>query len=188
LITLGVEGTAPTPSAALSECTVAANAVLAAVRNYLPDPGAVQTTDLSVHPNWDQRGSRPQGYAARTTLTIRTRSVDDAGAIATDALEAAGAAGQVHGLSLIVDDTREATDDARASAFAEARRKAEHYAVLAGASLGDVLHINEGGNAELPHRFGAAAMLASAAAPPPIEPGESQITVVVSAVWALTSD
>ena len=185
VITLGVERIAPRPSEALSECTVSAEAVLAAVRRYVPDPDGVQTSDLSVHPNYGHRGDRPEGYAARNTLTIRTRAIDDAGTIATEALAAAGEAGQIHSLSLIVDDSREAADAARAAAFADAERKAQHYAALAGASLGEVLHLSEAGAPGQPHRYEMFAAVASSAAPPPIEPGQSQVAVMVTAVWAL---
>jgi len=186
LINLAVEHTAPSPAAALSACSASATAVLAAVREHVPDAGAVRTSDLSVNPHWDHRGDRLAGYAARTTLIIRTRRIDDAGLIATAALEAAGDAGQIHGLSLIVDDPRAATDEARAEAFADARRKAEHYAALAGATLGELLHVSEGGEGgRHPHRFEMAVGLAASAASPPIEPGESQVAVTVATVWAL---
>src|SRR5205807_6766260 len=127
-ITLAVERTADTPSAALSACTASTNAVVAAVREHISGSSGVQTSDLSVHPSYDRHGDRPDGYAARSTLTIRTGNLDGAGSIATDALEAADDAGQIHGLSLIVDDTRAASDEARAAAFTDAKRKAEHYA------------------------------------------------------------
>jgi len=45
--------------------------------------------------------------------------------------------------------------------------------------------IGEGGGVALPHRFAMAATLAASAAPPPIEPGESQVAVTVTTVWAL---
>jgi len=185
LINLAVEHVAPSPAAALSACSASATAVIAAVRQHVPDAGGVQTSDLSVNPHWDHRGDRPAGYAARTSLTIRTRRIDDAGIIATAALEAAGDAGQIHGLSLVVDDARAATDEARAAAFADARRKAEHYASLDGVTLGELLHVSEAGGGVHPHRFEMVAAMAASAAPPPIEPGQSQIAVTVTAVWAL---
>ena len=185
LINLGVEHVAPSPADALSACGASTAAVLAAVQEHVPEAGDIQTSDLSVMPHWDHRGDGPAGYAARTTLIIRTRRLDDAGLIAAAALQAAGDAGQIHTLSLIVADAGAAVDEARAAAFADARRKASQYADLAGATLGELLHLSEGGGAGQPQRFEMVATLAASAAPPPIEPGQSQLAVTVTAVWAL---
>ncbi|MFN3868066.1 MAG: SIMPL domain-containing protein, partial [Hyphomicrobiaceae bacterium] len=90
---------------------------------------------------------------------------------------------QIGGLSFDIADPAALRDAARKQAVDLARKRAELYAEAAGAKVGEVLTISEGGVAQIPrdHGFARAALAESV----PIERGSQQVEVVVTVTWAL---
>jgi uncharacterized protein YggE len=95
----------------------------------------------------------------------------------------------VHDLALGVTDAADAEASARAAAFADARRRAEQYAALAGASLGGLVELSEVPPAgrEEPRGVFAAARAAAGAGGPPVEGGLLEVTAQVFASWSLSN-
>jgi len=54
-------------------------------------------------------------------------------------------ANQIHGISFAVSNAEKLTDDARKLAMENAHRRAQLYAAAAGAELGPVVRVSEGG-------------------------------------------
>lgn len=159
--------------------------VLLALKGAGIDQKDLQTSQLSLQPQFENRNSGGQqqivGYRATNRVTVKLRDVAlVAGTI--DALVGAGA-NDIDGVSFSVSQTSKLLDDARSKAMADAHRKAEVYAQAAGMTLGLPLSISENGGAP-PVVFRKMAMQASAA-PAPIAPGEETLRVGVSVTYEL---
>ena len=127
-------------------------------------------------------GTEIVSYTATNTIGVIVRDVAKTGAI-VDAATAAGA-NTVSGPALTVSDSERSYEAALGKAVGEARSKAEALAASAGAALGRVLSISEGGGPQ-PIPFAAAAK-ADAATQTPIEPGQTEISASVSVTYALS--
>jgi hypothetical protein len=145
-LSIGVTTQGETAAAALS----ANNEALAAVMARLTAAGIegpdMQTSNLSISPNWtgyDSSTPTISGYVAMNMLTIRVRALDSLGAV-MDAAVADGA-NTVNGLTFGLADPAPALNAAREEAVADARARAEHLAAAAGVTLGRIVTISETG-------------------------------------------
>src|SRR5947209_207973 len=186
-IAVGVSGDAASPAQAMSD----AAAALAAERDALLDNGAtdrrMQTSGLSVHPDWDHThtGRRLVGYVASVGLTVTVAAHTSLGPLLDAAVRAGGDAARVGGLRWEVADRAAAEESARAAAFADARTRAEHYAQMAGRALGAVVRIDERCDFGMPQPHGARFLAASAAGGIDADPGEVDIASSVTVTWEL---
>ena len=169
-------------SEALAGAESAREVVVATARRYV-DASRVASTNLSVWPAHDHEG-RPSGYEARHSLTIRCDDLAQAGALVTALAADVGHRLQVESVSLVVADTTDATRTARERAFVDARARGEHLAGLAGATLGEVQSVAEGGLPSPPAPF--AGDLRAAKAEASFEPGETAISVSLTVVFELS--
>ncbi len=187
IASLAAETTGEDPGAALFACSVASNAMVEAALAAGVRRSAVQTTGLSLQPNWEHHRDEPRvvGYLARSALTLGAEEVGEMGLVLTAVVAAGGEAARVHGVSLVVGDPAAAMASAREAAFADARSKAEQYAALADARLGPLLSVHEDGHGGLPRSIRPARQAEALFAAVSIEPGESQLAVQVTAVWQL---
>lgn len=187
LLSLGVRVQADSPAAALASCSQGIRAVLERIGSRVE---TTQSGQLTVRPEFEQGkdGRTFVGYVAESALIVQTRDLDEIGEIAAAALEAAGASGVVHQLSLAVSDSSLAEQEARSAAFEEAKAKAEQYAAMSGRRLGALREVSELASSGGPRK---AALLPAAAAgytPMPVEPGEFQIVAQLSASWLLADE
>ncbi len=171
-----------------------ANTTMANVQAKLKADGVaakdLQTSGLSVQPNYDYSGgtSKLDGYQVSEQLSVVLRDLAKAGSIISDAAQVGGNELQLGGATLDLDEDDALIAQARQAAFADAKAKAAAYADAAGRSLGAVLSISESTDTTpQPFRYAMpmAASSAPAAAPAPIEAGSQDVTVTVSAVWAM---
>ncbi|MGI8698397.1 MAG: SIMPL domain-containing protein [Mycobacteriales bacterium] len=186
---LGVEGRADTVSAALDVASTALTKVRDSLRAHGVAPADLQTSQLSVHANYDYSKDRQvlRGYVATESLTARLHRLSTAGQIITDAVAAGGSAVRVNGIALDIDSDAALVARARERAFAAARAKAQQYAKAAGRPLGAVTNVSETLTPARPQVLDGAAYAAPAAraAAVPVEPGSSEVSVRVTVVWAL---
>jgi uncharacterized protein len=146
----------------------------------------VQTRGFSLSPVYADRPKRTEvpeivGYRVENTVEVSVQGVEKVGSV-LDRLAMAGA-NQLGGISFSVGEPDPLLDEARRKAFADARRKAEIYAVAAGAKLGRVLRIEEE-SAPRPGPWVAMARM-EAAAPVPVAPGQLELAVTVTVTWSL---
>ncbi len=143
---MAVQVTRAEVSTALSGSTAAATALLDALRRHGVVPEDLQTSGLSVQPDYDYSGNAPvvRGYQASEQVSVRLRDLATAGEALSAAVTAAGDAARINGAWLEISDDRALLSAARDAAFADARAKAEQYARAAGVELGDVRRIVEG--------------------------------------------
>ena len=182
----GVISEAKTPREAAAANAQGMNAVVAALKQAgIPEPD-IRTARFSVSPIYAQRREgAPQvtGYRVSNQVRVKIRDNSKVGD-ALDQLIAAGA-NSFAGLEFSVSEPGKLLDEARAAAFADAKRKAELYARAAGAQLGRAVAISESG-ASIPRPMTRFAAVAAAAAPStPIAPGEDTLRVQVSVTFEL---
>jgi uncharacterized protein YggE len=157
---------------------------IAAVGREHTDASRIASTSLNVWPAYDNQGT-PSGFEARHSLSITCVDVRAAGALLGELAARVGDRLQVEGLGLEVGDTRRATDQARAAAYADAVARAGHLAELAGVRLGEVQGMVEGG-------FGDVAPMAAASGRDmksvSIEPGEASIGCSLTVTFELVDN
>ena len=185
---IGVTTTAATAAEALAANTASMEGVLIRLREAGIEDRDMQTSGLSVTPNWagyDRSSSSEQaisGFTATNMLTVKVRKLDTLGA-ALDAAVQDGA-NTLNGLTFGLQDPRPAMDAARQAAIEDAKAKAQLYADAAGVKLGRISQINEQGN----YGGGPAPMFKEAAmsgSPVPVQSGQVQMQSSVSVVWEL---
>jgi uncharacterized protein YggE len=184
-IRIGVSSQGKTARAASETNAKDMSAVIAAMKDAGIPGTDIQTSSLSLQPQYDQKqnvGSRLVAFQVNNIVTIKLR---DIGRLATviDRAIAAGA-NEMSGIEFEVSEHSKLLDQARAAAVADARRKAELYAGAASMKIGRVMAISEEGQAP-PRRY--APMLRAGAPATPISPGEQTLRAVVTVSFELTS-
>jgi len=180
----GVASDAKTAREASDANNTAMAKVLAALKSANIDAKDIQTSRLSLQPQYAPNRTGPSaitGYRASNRVTVKIRDVTKVAGV-IDTLVGAGA-NDIGNISFEVSQASKLLDDAREKAVADARRKAEIYAKAAGVTLGAPLSIAEGG-APAPV-FRAKMAVPMAAAPTPIAQGEETLSVSVSVTWAI---
>ncbi|HET8971336.1 MAG TPA: SIMPL domain-containing protein, partial [Candidatus Nanopelagicales bacterium] len=97
------------------------------------------------------------------------------------ALSDGGPVARIDSLTFGISEPAQAQAQARAAAFADARRRAEQYADLAGRTLGAVVQVVEGGAEVIPV---PRARVMAASASMPVEGGEQSVSASVRVHWA----
>ncbi len=145
------------------------------------DPKDIQTAQYSVTPIYDYSlGSQNiNGYSATTTLTIKVRDITKINS-SIDAATAAGAT-NVDNLGFTNSDTTVAENQARKIAVAQAKKKAEDAASIAGFSLGNIVNYSEnfGGTPRIMPLNAENANIGSAPVTK-LEPGSNEVQVDVT--------
>lgn len=158
------------------------SAVLAAIKASGVAEKDVQTSRLSLQPQYDTGKGGPArllGFQVTNQLTVKIHDIGGMPNVLDKAI--AAGANEMSGIEFIVSEQSKLLDQARDEAIADAHRKAELYAKAAGVKLGPVVSIAEEG-APLPPRP-VAAMRAAAV---PIAPGEQTLRAVVAVSYGLT--
>lgn len=183
-LSLGVTTTGATAAAAMGANNDAASAVIARLIAAKVAERDMQTTGLSLNPNWVMNtagtAQEIQGYTASSTLTVRIAALDAAGAILDAAI--ADGANTLNGLTFGLADPRPLEDDARKAAVADALARAQVLAQAAGESLGPIVSITEGGGGQQPMPMLYKAASDSAV---PLAAGEVGVSAEVTIVWQL---
>ena len=186
-IDAGVVSDAKTAREASDANNAAMSKVLQALKGANIDDKDIQTSRLSLQPQYTSPGSsRPgpttvTGYRASNHVTVKLHDVTKVAGV-IDTLVAAGA-NEIGGINFMVSQASKLLDEAREKAVADARRKAEIYARAAGVTLGAPLSIAEAGAPVMP--LFRAKMAPMAAAATPIAQGEETLSVSVSITWAV---
>jgi uncharacterized protein len=174
---IGVTTQGETAAVALSANSDAVAAVTARLTASGIEARDMQTSNLSINPNWTSfdSGAAPtiSGYVATNLLTIRVRDLGGLGAV-LDAAVADGA-NTLNGLTFGMAKPEPALNEARKAAVADARARAELLVAAAGMKLGRVVMITEGGAWTDP-----APMFRDSVAAAPVQGGEVAMTASVT--------
>jgi uncharacterized protein YggE len=185
MLSMGVQTSDATVSAALQQANRAVRAVTAALARSGVRRSDIQTSGLSIQPQYAGNSALPTGYGVSESIAVTLRRLATAGTQISDAVRAGGDATEVGGVSLDMSDTSSLLAAARARAVADARTKAAQYARALGRSVGPVVSMSEQGPAEPLPAFASGAARSTTPSPVPVSPGRQQVTVTVTAVFAL---
>lgn len=186
-VSLGVTTQGDTAASAMAANTAAMSKVMDRLRAAGIEDRDLQTTGLSINPNWQNDETTQQmkiiGYVASNQLTIRVRVLPSLGAVLDAAIT--DGANTLNGVSFSLADPAPAMNEARKAAVADAIARATLLVEAAGAKLGPVVSITEGGAMAQPGPMPMFRMDA-AAAPVPVAGGEVGITASVSVVFEIS--
>ena len=174
---------------AMNDGNTAMQAVVDALKAAGVADKDVQTTDVSLYPEYDHQKGRPQtlrGYRVNQTVSVTVEDLSKASDIVSTALAAGGAGVSLDGLQLQVGDPDGKLAPARTDALDQAKAKAEEYAQHAGGELGDIVRISEVTDQPVDQRLSySSADSAAAGVPMPLEPGQQDLTANVVVVYEL---
>ena len=188
LLNIGVETEATTVAAARQQAANAMTAIVEAVKAHGLADRDIQTRSFSIYPRYDylERTQVLAGYRVSNSVTIKIRDIDGIGVIIDDVADAGGDATRINGISFTVEDPEPFITQLREAAVNDALAKAQHFATLAGVSLGRLVYISETGTGSPVSRdFGGAVMemAAPSAAPTPVSVGELELSMTVQAAF-----
>jgi uncharacterized protein YggE len=184
-LSMGVQTTAGSVATALRQANQAVRAVTSALGRTGVSASDIQTSGLSIYPNYSGSSGVPSGYQVSEQLTVTLRRLSTAGSQISAAARAGGNATVIDGVSLNLSDTGTLLATARARAVADAKAKAAAYARALGRPLGAVVSMSEAPPAQpfqpLPYAVPSAARAPSV----PVHPGTQQVSVSVTVIFAL---
>jgi uncharacterized protein YggE len=151
--------------------------VLDALRARGVESSDLQTSGLSVSPQFARDGREVVGYQATNNVTVTVDQVERAGELLDVALGAG--ANRIGGLRFGLRDAAALRQQALAEAVQSARRKAEALAAELGLRVVGVSSVAEEPVSVPAPRAAPVAMAQPEAAPPPVEPGELRVTTRV---------
>ena len=182
VIRIGVSSQEKTAREASEANAKQMTAVLAAIKGNGIAERDIQTSRLSLQPQYDPNKAGTAhltGFQATNQVTVRIRDIDKLPALLDRAI--AAGANEMSGIEFVVSEQSKLLDRARDDAVADAHRKAELYARAAGAKLGHVVAITEESSVVPPRPMQA--LRASAV---PIAPGEQTLRAMITVTYELT--
>jgi uncharacterized protein YggE len=181
VIRIGVTSQGKTAREASDANTKKMTAVLAAIKDSGIAERDIQTSRLSLQPQYDPSKAGPArllGFQVTNQVTVKIRDIDKLPSTLDQAIGAG--ANEMSGIEFIVSEQSKLLDQARDEAIADAHRKAALYAQAAGGKLGHVVAITEEGSTPPPRPM--AALRAGAV---PVAPGEQTLRASVSVSYEL---
>jgi len=178
----GVTTKAKTAKEATDANSKLMTAITAALMSAGIEQKDIQTSRFSVQPVYTspQPNTEPKlsGFSVSNQVSVTIRQIANVGEI-LDRLIATEVT-DVGDVEFLHSDTSKALDQAREAAVADARRKAELYARVAGLSLGGVAWITEDSGYAPPVAMGAMRAFGGMPPPPPISGGEDTLQVRIT--------
>ena len=189
IISAGVMTRSATATDAIAQNAARMERVRAALRRAGIADRDIQTTNVSLNPDYRYEQNQPPiltGYQASNQVTVRFRDIRSTGRI-LDALVAEGA-NQINGPTLAIDKPEAALDEARTIAIATGRARAELYARALGMQVVRLVAVSEGGGFDVPRPMPYASEIAvtgTRVAKTDIDPGEQKVGVTLSMSFEL---
>jgi uncharacterized protein YggE len=183
MLSMGVQVSGASVSSALAQANQAVSSVTSALRQRGVAAADIQTSGLSIYPNYQGNSQVPVGYGVSESLTATLNNLSAAGSQIEAAVHAGGNATTVDNVSLNLTDDGSLLASARANAIRDARAKAGQFATALGVPLGQVISVSTADQVTPPVEFGAQAS-ASKSASVPISPGSQEVSVSVTVVYA----
>ncbi len=185
-VTMGAQHTAPKAGEALDTVSKKTEAVIKILRAAGIAERDIQTSSLSVWPQYGGEGEQITGYQASNTVTVRTTDLAGLGGLIDQVSNEAGDQFRLDGVAFSVDDPDAALADVRADAIANAKTKAGQFVTGEDAEVGEIRTIIESGS-EMPIVYDEMRAAADASGESvPIEPGSQELVVNVTVVFELT--
>jgi hypothetical protein len=187
----GFSTSAGTSADALSQNNAEVNKALLALEGHGVAQSDVQTTGLTLAPQYVYPNGGPPrltGYAVTNTVTTKLRDSKTAGDAIDAVVGATGNAATINSLAFSFDNPAQVEDRARGKAVHQAVAHAGAMAAAAGRKLGSVCSLTDNTQPSvfLPYASnGLSAAGQATAAQVPVEPGSQTETDQVTMVYAL---
>ena len=185
-INIGVHSQDASASAAMTENSASAQAVIDSIKSAGVADKDIQTTNFSVYPQQQYDGNgKITGilYMVDNSVYVTVRDLTKLGGL-LDASVRAGA-NTINSISFDVADRTAALSQARLAAVADARKQADELTGATGVSVGSVQSISYN-DSSAPLTVQYARLEAAAPSPNvPVQPGSMQITTRVTIVYGI---
>ena len=186
-ISLGVQNQSATAGAAIRANNAKAQALITTLEADGVAKADLQTSQLSVQPNYNNNGTAITSYEVTNTITLTLNDLARAGAIIDDAAQVAGNSVRVDNIQFAVRNETPLLGEARAAAVKQAASQADVLAVAAGMTLGPLCSLRDDTTpTQPPPVYGGFAPTAQRASTP-VEAGSEQVTANVTAVYQLNA-
>ena len=185
-LSTGVVTQAADANAALRANSAQMAKVVAAIRAAGIAERDIQTSGISVHPQYRYGENQPPaitGYQASNTVAVKVREIARLGEV-LDALVASGA-NQVNGPSFEIDQPEAVYDEARREALKLAQARADMYAASLGLRVRRIVSISEGGGFQPPAPMMKAMAMDTRMESAPVAPGETTLSASLDVVFEL---
>jgi uncharacterized protein len=182
MLSMGVQVNGSSVSSALAQANQAVNNVTAALRQRGVAAADIQTSGLSIYPNYSGTSQVPVGYGVSESLTATLNDLSVAGSQIEAAVHAGGNATTVDDVSLNLADDGSLLASARANAIKDAHAKAAEFAKALGVPLGQVISVSSV-DQTTPILFAPQASAAKSSSVP-VSPGSQQVSESVTVVYA----
>jgi uncharacterized protein len=179
---VGIEFIAPDVTAAMDQTNARQQAVIDALAGAGVDQKDINTTDVTLLPQFDGAGNKITGYRADNAIRVKIHPTGSASRVLAVIVGTGGSATRINSVSYSIADDSQLVKDARARAFQDAKDRAEQYAGLSGLGLGKIISISEPSGGTLPPPAPMRGAMPSAV---PLEPGQQTVSFSVTAVWEL---
>ncbi|MBX9641156.1 MAG: SIMPL domain-containing protein [Mycobacteriaceae bacterium] len=183
---VGIEVTAGDATSAMNQTNDRQQAVVNALVGAGLEGKDIRTTAVTLQPQYSSSSELTgaatiTGYRANNAIEVKIHPPDAASRLLSLIVSTGGDATRISSVNYSIADDSQLVKDARASAFHDAKNRAEQYAQLSGLHLGKVLSVSEESGAG-PTAGGPAAPRAATV---PLEPGQQTVSFAVTAVWEL---
>jgi uncharacterized protein YggE len=183
-VQMGVLVNGATAQDVLAQANEKAAALISAVKALGIADEDIQTSGISIHPEYEPNSPTVVGFQASNNLNVTIRDIDRAGEIIDGGAAFAGEAITIGGIWFSVGDPEAVLSAARAAAVDNAAKRADEFASAAGADVGTVISISEVDLDEpRPIYYEAASDRAQTSVP--IEAGTQDLSVHVTVVFEL---
>ena len=186
-ISIGVKTEASTMREALNRNKAIMAKLIDGLRAFGIAANDMQTSSFNVSSQYmtgkDGRSSTMSGHTVTNQVRATVRELNRLGDILDRSITLG--ANQVHGITFAVSDAEKLKDDARKLAMKNAQRQAQLYAAAAGAELGPVLRVAEGGLFDDASMFQISKFSGGHTSSVPLEVGAQTLAVTVQVIYAL---
>lgn len=196
--TVGVEALGPTVDAAMEDAEARMSSILSALKQLGIAEKDIQTSNFSI--NFERQPVEPKPVTAQATpgafeppagfyrvsnmVQVTIRDLDKVSDVIDTAVKAG--ANNVWGISFSLDDTDALEAQARESAVADAKSRAEALATLNGVKVGPVMAISEViGSQPVPMFATADRAMGMGGGGAPVEPGEVTFSTQIQVIYAI---
>jgi uncharacterized protein len=178
---------AASAQSALGEDSATTSDVVRAIESAGVKAKDVETTGLSINPNYADENGRSiiSSYGVTNSISVTVGQIAQAGSVIDAASSAGGNDVSIDGLSFAEADPRMLQDRAREDAVRQAVTHASAMARAAGERLGGVCSLTDQSGISEPQPLLNGAHAAAGASAPPLEGGTQQASAEVTLVYAL---
>jgi len=191
VVSLGVQAQSSTVADAQQQAAKAMVDVMAALKSNGVADKDIATQYYNITPvySYDRDTGKQvlEGYSVSNTVTVKIRTVGNAGIVIDAVASAGGDYTRINSVTLTVDKPEQYNEQAREAAMNDAANRAKQLAKLSGVKLGKTTYINESLNSSSQTIYYDSGVKAAPSVPTtPINPGETEVTLTVQVVYSIS--